>query len=188
MLLSEGGVGAAADAWGQKKVEKYQDKIDPKCDIFMPFIMEVQGGFGREAKNFMIELERRKLQRSCGTSKAPQSISNLELATTLSIELQRLNSGMILQRLPHDEALEVKERARLESAKHSAILAAKKGLNSRRAELQTNLKTVCPKQRNRNLSPTHGELFQDDVSNDVQEENLGRDNVQKSSKENIKST
>ena len=79
----------------------------------------------------MIEIQKRKIQRRCGTTKAPSSISNLDLMTTLSIELQRLNSEMILQRLPQDEALEVQEHVRLESARRSAILDAKKGLCTR---------------------------------------------------------
>ena len=79
--------------------------------------MEVHGGFGKDAAEFMIEIESRKLQRSCRTTRAPKSISNLDLMTALSIELQRLNSEMILQRLPTDEALEVQDYARLTNAK-----------------------------------------------------------------------
>ena len=54
VFLSEGGVGAAADEWAKKKVDKYRNKIDPTNAIFLPFIMEVQGGFGKDAADFMI--------------------------------------------------------------------------------------------------------------------------------------
>ena len=55
--------------------------------------------------------------------------------TSLSIELQRLNSEMILQRLPTDEALEVRDYARLTSAKWSAITDTEKKLNARKMEM-----------------------------------------------------
>ena len=50
--------------------------------------------------------------------------------TTLSIELQRLNAEMILQRLPRDETLRVADLTRLESARRQAVHLAKEGLNA----------------------------------------------------------
>ena len=118
--LADKGVGAAADVKERKKREFYADKIDWNRGMFLPFIMEIQGGVGRAAQKFMIELEKRKLQRSCTLTDTPTSIANLNLMTSLSIELQRLNSEMSLQRLPSDKALEVNDTSRLESAKRSA--------------------------------------------------------------------
>ena len=128
--MAEGRVGSAADAKGRKKVEYYKDKIDERTGIFLPFIMEVQGGFGEEAINFMKELEQRKKQRANSLSKSIP-VANLDLMTSLSIELQRLNSEMILQRLPRDQTLEVQDFTRLESAYHCAVDAAKKSLKSK---------------------------------------------------------
>ena len=93
--------------------------------------MELQGGFGKEVSQFLLELERRKMQGACSIGKAPKSIANLDLLIALSIELQRLNSEMILQRQPTNEALEVRDLTRLKSAQLSALLDARKGLNAR---------------------------------------------------------
>ena len=54
------------------------------------------------AIELMLGLEKKKRQRSCEIAKAQISIANLDLMTFLSIELQRLNSGMILQRTPRE--------------------------------------------------------------------------------------
>ena len=83
------------------------------------------------AIDFMIKLEKRRKQRSCELSKTPISISNLDLMTSLSIELQRLNAEMILQRQPRDERLAVKDLTRLESAKHSTMFEAQMAFNGK---------------------------------------------------------
>ena len=62
--LVANGVGAAAAAKEKKKINKYKEKIDERTSEFLPFILEVQGGVGRMAIDFMIELERRRKQRS----------------------------------------------------------------------------------------------------------------------------
>ena len=58
--LITGGVGAAADNEEKRKRDKYAGKIDDKTSIFLPFIMETQGGFGKTAQSFMIEVEKRR--------------------------------------------------------------------------------------------------------------------------------
>ena len=129
--LVANGVGAAAAAKEKKKIDKYKGKIDEITSEFLPFILETPGGVGRMAIEFMIELEKRRKQRSCELSKTPISISNLDLMTSLSIELQRLNAEMILQRQPRDERLAVRDLTRLESANHSAILEAQMALDGK---------------------------------------------------------
>ena len=99
--------------------------------MFLPFIMEVQGGVGKAAADFMLEVQKRKRQKACKLEAPPSSIANVELMTTLSIELQRLNSEMILQRQPTDAALEVHDFQKLNSAKQSAIIASRKALMSK---------------------------------------------------------
>eukprot|EP00495_Collosphaeridae_sp_1-RS-2012_P004772 TRINITY_DN4067_c0_g1_i1.p1 TRINITY_DN4067_c0_g1~~TRINITY_DN4067_c0_g1_i1.p1 ORF type:complete len:176 (+),score=16.66 TRINITY_DN4067_c0_g1_i1:31-528(+) len=81
----------------------------------------------------MKELEERKKQRACSLTQSTP-VANLDLMTSLSIELQRLNSEMILQRLPRDQTLEVRDLTKLESAYHCAVDAAKKSLNSKIVE------------------------------------------------------
>ena len=51
----------------------------------MPFILEVQGGVGEAAQKFMIEVEKRKRQRSCNLLGAPSSVANLDLMTSLML-------------------------------------------------------------------------------------------------------
>ena len=80
----------------------------------------------------MLELEKQKMQGPCSVGKPPKEIGNLDLMFTMSIELQRMNTEMILQRQPTDEALEVRDLTRLESDQHSAILAARNGLDARK--------------------------------------------------------
>ena len=70
----------------------YADKIDRRTGEFLPFIMEVQGGVGGAARKFMIEVDKRKKQRTNELMRESSSIANLDLMTSLSIELQRLNS------------------------------------------------------------------------------------------------
>ena len=58
------------------------------------------------------------------------SIANLDLMTSLSIELQRLNSEMILQRLLRDDTLVVSDITRIECANREAVRLAREGLNA----------------------------------------------------------
>ena len=57
----------------------------------------------------MIEIEKRKKQRANEVRKMGKSVANLDFMTSLSIELQCLNSEMILQRLARDRPLEVSD-------------------------------------------------------------------------------
>ena len=127
-LIKEG-VGAAARNEESRKRKTYEGKIDNKTSIFLPFIMETQGGIGKAAQDFIIEIERKKRQRSCNLSKACKSVANLSLMISLSLQLQRLNSAMILQRLPREQVLEVKDIQKLESANKAAITEARVSLN-----------------------------------------------------------
>ena len=55
-LLRSGGVGAAATEYENRKRNKYSDIKG----AFSPFIIEAHGGFEREAKKLVRELERRR--------------------------------------------------------------------------------------------------------------------------------
>ena len=105
--------------------------------------MEVQGGVGKAALTFMIEVEKKIHRRSFDLSGCPVSVANLNLMTSLSIELQRLNSEMILQRHPRDKALEVKDASRLESAARSAITAAQESLSLKTISIQHKEEQTC---------------------------------------------
>ena len=128
--LARNGLGGAAEECAKRKINWYKDKIDTRFGDFLPFIMETQGGLGDAAKKFLCEVDRRKKQRSNIISKGAPSVANLDLMTTLSIELQRLNAEMILQRLPRDEILRVADRTKLECARRKAVHLAKEGLNA----------------------------------------------------------
>ena len=130
--LVDGGASRAALACEKEKIDKYTGKIDTRTGIFLPFIMEVQGGVGKAAADFMLEVQKRKRQKACKLEPPPSSIANVDLMTTLSIELQRLNSEMILQRQPTDAALEVHDFQKLNSAKQSALIASRKSLMSKK--------------------------------------------------------
>ena len=127
------GVGVAALACEKEKIQKYADKIDDRTGLFLPFIVEVQGGVGKAAADFMLEIQKRKREKSCELGQAPTSTANVDLMTTLSIELQRLNSEMILQRQPTNKALEVQDIEKMETAVQSAIYASKRAIQTREA-------------------------------------------------------
>ena len=106
-----------------------EDRRKARC--VSPFILEVQGGVGCMAIDFLVELEEKRRERSCDLSKNPISIANLELMASISIELQRLNAEMILQRMPREVPLGVKDLIRVESAHHSCVKSAEKALNAK---------------------------------------------------------
>ena len=54
--LRRHGVGAAATNYQMRKVKKYEDIRG----MFVPFVLETQGGFGIEAKKLARELEKRR--------------------------------------------------------------------------------------------------------------------------------
>ena len=138
--LVEGGVGAAAVACEKKKKLKYKGNIDERTGTFLPFIMEVQEGIGKAAADFILQAEKLIRQKFCDMGEAPTSVANISLMTSLSIELQRFNSEMILQRQPLDKALEVSESDKVESAKQAAVIAARKALLDQDPKQQENKK------------------------------------------------
>ena len=62
-FLAGSGVGAAATAYEDTKIQRYAKLIDYKKYDFLPFIFEVQGGIGDRATSFIQELIKRKRQR-----------------------------------------------------------------------------------------------------------------------------
>ena len=60
-ILRRDGVGAAATRYENRKRKKYRDVKG----VFSPFIIEFHGGFGKEAKKIVRELERRRKDRQC---------------------------------------------------------------------------------------------------------------------------
>ena len=60
-VLRSDGVGAAATKYELRKVKKYEDMKG----MFVPFVLEAQGGFGSAAKKLVRELEKRRNKRRC---------------------------------------------------------------------------------------------------------------------------
>ena len=58
--LADDGTGAAATAYEEAKSKKYSHLTDFTQYDFLPFVMEVQWGFGERAKAFMLELDKKK--------------------------------------------------------------------------------------------------------------------------------
>ena len=96
-----------------RKIKKYED-IKGK---FLPFILETQGGFGREAKKLVKELERRRKERECipntRGSEGSQRLGEINLVTAIGFELARRNARMILDRSPEDQPLIPAERTKI---------------------------------------------------------------------------
>ena len=59
--LRHGGVCVAATKYQRRKIKTYSDIKS----MFIPFVLEAQGGFGVEAKKLVRELERRRREREC---------------------------------------------------------------------------------------------------------------------------
>ena len=116
--MSEG-VGEAATAYGSTKERLYHD-LDFNKYEFLPFIVETTGGWSKGAYNFCKELKKRH-ESSIYTSDSHYRLSyeTNTLQSTISIELQRANSRMILERTPVSEDL-------IESAMVKCELAVKK--------------------------------------------------------------
>ena len=113
-FLAGGGVGAAATAYEDTKIQRYAKLIDYEKYDFLPFILEVQGGIGDRATAFIQELIKRKRQRLANLSRGLYNaknvgFANLDIIAALSIEVQRANAENILQRLPRDNTLKVSE-------------------------------------------------------------------------------
>ena len=111
--LRKGGVGAAATKYQKRKTKTYSDIKG----MFIPFIIEAQGGFGIEAKKLVRELERRRRERQClpntrGTDSF-QPLGKIDLVTAIGFELVRRNARMIIDRSPEDEPLIPSERTKI---------------------------------------------------------------------------
>ena len=117
--LREDGAGAAATAYEKIKRAKYED-LDESKFIFVPFILETSGALGKTAKNFISELRQKIDEKICSRAveKPRQEIDPLLRA--ISLELQRANGSMILEREPTGETLIMKQLAR------GAMFAARK--------------------------------------------------------------
>ena len=100
-LISKG-VGAAATAYEQVKKDTYSDLDFTKYD-FLPFIIEASGGMGKAAHGFCKELKRRRESVNCSSEPddAKIYVSADPLLIAISVELQRTNCRMILERVPH---------------------------------------------------------------------------------------
>ena len=111
--LRKEGVGAAATKYEDRKRKTYSD-IKGK---FSPFVLETHGGYGKEAKRLVRELEKRRKERQClpnvRGSKAFQQLGDISLVTAISFELVRRNVRMILDRMPEEEPLIPGERTKI---------------------------------------------------------------------------
>ena len=104
-LISEG-VGAAASKYEKEKEKTYSDLDFTKYD-FLPFIVEAAGGFGKAAHGFCKELKSRRESLNCsGNLSDSKNYATADpLLVAISVELQRANSRMVLERSPHFENL-----------------------------------------------------------------------------------
>ena len=99
--MIEGGAGAAATKFEQKKINKYSD-LNFAIYEFLPMIFESSGGVGNMALKFAVELEKRRTEKLCSTA-AGSSERNSQpnrLLTAINVSVQRSNAEMILAREP----------------------------------------------------------------------------------------
>ena len=112
-ILKRDGVGAAATRYENRKRKKYRDVKG----VFSPFIIEAHGGFGKEAKKIVRELERRRKDRQCipnvRHSESFIPLGEINLVTAIGFELVRRNVRMILDRSPEEEPLIPSERTKI---------------------------------------------------------------------------
>ena len=103
-LISDG-VGGAATKYGTRKDRTYRD-LDLNKYEFLPFIIETTGGFSNKAYGFCKEVQNRHKSLNCYSNddSYPKHENNL-LLSAISIEIQRANSRMILERTPLLESL-----------------------------------------------------------------------------------
>ena len=99
-VISEG-VGAAATAYGRTKERMYSD-LDFTKYYFLPFILDTTGGMGKAAHGFCKELKNRRESSMCNLISEDDKIFKVrdQLMVTLSVELQKANSRMILEKAP----------------------------------------------------------------------------------------
>ena len=111
-----GGVGCAATKWGNKKVEKYSDLDFEKYD-FLPFIIETTGGMAKAAHGLCEELLKLQKSLSCGEWNGRKDGGGYTgLLSAISVELQRFNSHMVLERIPDPEDLIERDIVKCEMA------------------------------------------------------------------------
>ena len=99
-LISEG-VGGAATAYEKIKERAYSDLDFTKYE-FLPFIIESTGALGKAAHGFCKELKNRRESLNCSqeNDEAKGYTVADPLLVALSVELQRANSRMLLERTP----------------------------------------------------------------------------------------
>ena len=104
--LMSGGVGAAATAYGKTKVRTYSD-LDMSKYTFIPFIVETTGGMSKAAHGFCKELRKRRERLTFNLQPEDEKSITISdpLLIAINIELQRLNSRMVLERAPHSDNL-----------------------------------------------------------------------------------
>ena len=112
-ILKRDGVGAAATKYENRKRKKYEDIKSE----FLPFVLEVHGGFGTAAKRLVRELERRRKERECRpnmrTKEGLHQLGEISLVTAIGFELVRRNVRMIIDRSPEDEPLIPSEETKI---------------------------------------------------------------------------
>ena len=85
--LSCEGVGAAATKYEKRKRSTYSDIKG----MFVPFVLEAQGGFGKAAKKLVRELEKRRKERECFPNtrslEGLQPMGEISLVTAIGFEL-----------------------------------------------------------------------------------------------------
>ena len=104
------GAGAAATGYQQVKLNRYPD-IDPKSFHFLPFFVETHGAFGEEAASFCKKLHKKWKQKLCqrpfsNWGSSNDTLNKIDLARLISIEVQRWNANMILDRGPSEKSLD----------------------------------------------------------------------------------
>ena len=98
-LISDG-AGGAATAYCKIKERLYHDLDMTKYEL-LPFIMETTGALSNSAYGFCKQLGKLRESLNCQSAiDSPYTTGRDPLLSALSIELQRANSRMILERTP----------------------------------------------------------------------------------------
>ena len=115
--LISGGVGAAATEYAKMKVKTYSD-LDLTKYEFLPFIIETSGGMSKTAHGFCKELKSRRDSLNCNHETDDVRVYTVPdpLLVAISVELQRANSRMILERAPQSESLIMSEIVKCEKS------------------------------------------------------------------------
>ena len=126
-LVSEG-VGAAATAYEKVKERTYSDLDFSKYEL-IPFIIEATGGLGRAAHGFCKELKSRRESFNCCNSSDEERVWKFSdpLIVALNVELQKINSRMLLERAPHTGNLIASE---VDKCKQSVVIKRDKAIES----------------------------------------------------------